>query len=73
MAMVKKKKAMEAHEAKKLAKQMAKAKLGFAKKLPKTQKGEMEKTFKPLNPESGEGGTSTKKESSKGEASKDNI
>jgi hypothetical protein len=56
-----------------LAKQMAKAKLGSTKKLPKTWKDEKEKTFKPLNPESGEGGASTKKESSKGEASKDNI
>jgi hypothetical protein len=73
MAMVKREKAKEACKAKKLAKQMAMDKLGFAKKLPKTPKGEKEKTFKPLNPESGEGGASRKKESSKGEASKDNI
>jgi len=71
--MVKREKAKDACKAKKLANQMAMAKLGYAKKLPKTPKGEKEKTIKPFNPESGEGGASTKKESSKGEAFKDNI
>ncbi|CAM6006783.1 unnamed protein product [Sphagnum balticum] len=42
MAMVKREKAKEACKANKLAKQMAMAKLGFAKKLPKTLKGEKE-------------------------------
>jgi hypothetical protein len=52
---------------------MAMAKLGSTKKLPKTSKGEKEKTFEPLNLEREEGRTSMEKESSKGEASKDNI
>ncbi len=75
MAMVKTEKVAtkEACKAKKFAKQMAMAKLGSTKKLPKTSKGEKEKTFKPLNLERGEGRTSMEKESSKGEASKDNI
>jgi hypothetical protein len=56
-----------------LAKQVATTKLGSAKKLPKTPKGEREETFGPVNLESGEGGASTKKEASKEETSKDNI
>jgi hypothetical protein len=46
--MVKRENAKEACEAKKLAKKMAMAKLGSSKKLPKTPKGEKEKTFEPL-------------------------
>jgi hypothetical protein len=50
--------AKEAHEAKKLAKQVVATKLGSAKKLPKTLKGEREETLGPLNnPKSGEGRT----------------
>jgi hypothetical protein len=50
----------KAHEVKKLAKQVVMVELGFAKKPPKTPKGEMEETFGPFNNlESGEGGTST--------------
>ncbi len=56
-----------------LAKQTTTTKLSFAKKLPKTPKGEKEKTSRPFNPKSGEGGASTKKEASKGKSSKDNI
>jgi hypothetical protein len=72
--MVKAKKATtnEARKAKKVAKLVA-TKLGFAKKLPKKLKGEREKTSKPLNLGSADGGASTKKESSKGTTSKDNL
>ncbi|CAK9195289.1 unnamed protein product [Sphagnum troendelagicum] len=75
MAMVKAKKAItkEAHEAKKLAKLEAMAELSSTKKLPKTLKGNKEKTFGPLNPKSGEKGASIVKESSKREAAKDTI
>lgn len=75
MAMVKAEKAItkEAHEAKKLAKLGAMAELSSTKKLPKTPKGNKEKTFGPLNPESEEKGASIGKESSKTEASKDTI
>jgi len=45
----------------------------FVKKLPKTPKGKNEKTFKPFNLKSEEGGASTKNESSEGEAFKDNV
>jgi len=65
--------AKEVHKAKKLAKQATMAELSFAKKLSKTLKGEREETFKPFNPKSKEGGASIEKESSKGEASKDDI
>jgi hypothetical protein len=75
MAMVKAEKAItkEVHEAKKLAKLGAMAELSSTKKLPKTPKGNKEKTFGPLNPESGEKEASIRKESSKTEASKDTI
>ncbi|CAM6019887.1 unnamed protein product [Sphagnum balticum] len=75
MAVVKVEKAAtkEAHKAKKLAKLVAMAKLGFVKKLPKTSKGEREETSRPLNLGSGEKGASTRKECSKGEASKDSV
>jgi hypothetical protein len=63
----------KAHKVKKLAKQVATVELGFTTKLSKTLKGEREETSRPLNPKSGEGGASTEKEYSKGEASKDNI
>ncbi len=56
-----------------MAKHAATTKLGFAKKLPKTPKGEREETFGPLNLESREGRASTEKEASKKKASKDNI
>ncbi len=51
MAMVKAKKAItrKAHKAKNLAKLVAMAELGSTMKLPKTPKGEKEKTSKPLN------------------------
>ncbi|CAK9272386.1 unnamed protein product [Sphagnum jensenii] len=65
--------AKEAHKAKKLAKQVAMVELGSANKLSKTPKGEREETIGPFNPKSGEGGASIEKESSKGEASKDNV
>ncbi|CAM6018275.1 unnamed protein product [Sphagnum balticum] len=65
--------AKEACKAKKLAKLVAMVELGFAKKLPKTPKGEKEKTFGPFNLGNGERWASIKKESSKGEASKDTI
>lgn len=70
---VKKATAKKTCKAKKLNKLAAVAKLGSAKKLSKTLKGEMEKASRPLNPESGEIGASTWKESCKREASKDNI
>lgn len=75
MTMVKAKKATakEACEAKKLTKLVAVDELGSAKKLPKTPKGEREEAYGPLNPKSGEGGASTRKESAKREASTDNI
>ncbi len=74
MAIVKVEKAAtkEVHEAKKLAKQMTIVKVSSTKKLPRTSKDEREKTSKPLNPESGEGGASTEKKFSKG-TSKDNA
>jgi hypothetical protein len=74
MAIVKVEKAVakEAHEAKKLVKQKAAIEISSTKKLPRTPKREREETFGPFNPES-EGGESTKKESSKGEASKHNA
>jgi hypothetical protein len=46
---------------------------GFAKKLPKMPKGEKEKAFGPFNSKNMDGGASTKNESSKWEASKDEI
>lgn len=75
MVVVKVKKAIakETCKAKKLTKLATVAELGFAKKLSKTLKGEMKKASKPFNPESGEIGASTWKESWKREASKDNI
>jgi hypothetical protein len=73
MVKVEKATTKEVCKAKKLAKLVAVAKLGFVKKLPKTLKGEREKTYSPLNLESGEKGASTRKECSKGEASKDNV
>lgn len=75
MAIVKVEKAdvKEVHKAKKLAKQMIVVEVSSTKKLPRTSKDEKEKTSKPLNPESGEGEASTKKESSKGGTSKDNT
>ncbi|CAM6017862.1 unnamed protein product [Sphagnum balticum] len=65
--------AKKAHKAKKLAKQVATVELTFTTKFSKISKGEREETFRPLNPKSGEEGASMEKESSKGEASKDNI
>jgi len=47
--------------------------LGSTKKLPKIPKGEKEEISKPLNPKSKEGWALPEKESSKGEASKDNV
>jgi hypothetical protein len=75
MVVVKAKKAIakKAHEAKKLAKLAMVAKLSSTKKLRRTPKGEKEETSKPFNLENGESGASTENESSKGEASKDNI
>ncbi|CAK9228338.1 unnamed protein product [Sphagnum troendelagicum] len=75
MAVVKVEKAItkEACEVKKLAKQVTTTELGSTKKLSKTPKGEKEETDEPLNPESGERGASMEKESSKGEAFKDNV
>jgi hypothetical protein len=75
MAVVKAEKAItkEACEAKKLAKQVTTAELGSTNKLSKTPKGEREETSGPFNPKSGGGGASVEKESSKGEASKDNV
>jgi hypothetical protein len=52
---------------------MTVAEWGSTKKLPKTPKGEREEASKPLNPKSGEGGASIRKESSKKEASKDSV
>jgi hypothetical protein len=49
------------------------AKLGSTNKPPRTPKGEKEETSKPINVENGESGASTKKESSKREASKNNV
>jgi hypothetical protein len=71
IAVVKAKKAI-AKEVR-LAKQVTTTELNFDKKLPKTPKGKREKTSRPFNPKNGEGGASTKKEASKGKASKDNI
>ncbi len=71
MAVVKAEKAI-AKEVR-LAKQATTTELSSAKKLLKTPKGEREETSRPLNPKSGEGGASTKKEASKGKSSKDNI
>jgi hypothetical protein len=65
--------AKKAHKAKKLAKQVAAMELGFITKLSKTSKREREETSRPFNPKSKEEGASMEKESSKGEASKDNI
>jgi len=65
--------AKKASEAKKLAKLAMAAELGSIKKLPRILKGEKEEPSKPFNLENGERGASTKKESSKGEASKDNV
>jgi hypothetical protein len=75
MAMVKVEKATtrEAHKAKKLAKLVVMAELGFVKMLPMTPKDEREETSRPFTLESGEKGASTRKECSKGEASKDNV
>jgi hypothetical protein len=75
MVVVKVKKATtkEAHEAKKLAKLVVAAKLGSAKKLPKTPKGKREETFGCFNLESGEGRAYTRKESSKRETFKDIV
>jgi len=75
MAMVKVEKATikEAREAKKLAKLVVMAELGFVKMLPMTPKDEREETSMPFNLQSGEKKTSTRKECSKGEASKDNV
>jgi hypothetical protein len=75
MAVVKVEKAAtrEAHEAKKLAKLVVVGKLSSVNKLPKAPKGEREDTSRPFNLESGEKGPSTRKECSKGEASKDNV
>jgi hypothetical protein len=75
MVVVKVKKAAtkEAHKTKKLAKLVAMAELSSVKKLPRTPKGEREKTSRPFNLESGEKGASTRKECSKGEASKDSV
>jgi len=49
------------------------AELGFVKMLPMTPKDEREETSMPFNLQSGEKKTSTRKECSKGEASKDNV
>ncbi|CAK9269771.1 unnamed protein product [Sphagnum jensenii] len=72
MAIVKVEKATanKVDEAKKLAEQMAVVEVSSTKKLPRTPKGEREKSFGPLNPESGQGRALMEKESSKGEASK---
>jgi hypothetical protein len=45
----------------------------FCQEASQTSKGEREETFRPLNLESGEKGASTRKECSKGEASKDSV
>jgi hypothetical protein len=66
-------KAEKVRKAKKLAKLTMATKLGSVKKLPRTPKGEKEETSKPFNLKNGERGASTKKESSKGETSKDNV
>jgi hypothetical protein len=65
--------AKEVHKVKKLAKLVAAIERGSAKKLPKMPKGKRETNYGCLNPESGEGGASILRESSKGEASKDII
>ncbi len=64
--------ATQVHKAKKMA-NFATTKLGSAKKLPKMPKGEKEKAFGPFNSKNMDGGASTKNESSKWEASKDEI
>jgi hypothetical protein len=60
MAMVKENKVVtrKAHKAKNLAKLVAMVELGSTMKLPRTPKGEKEKTSEPLNLESGEKGAS---------------
>ncbi|KAH8966139.1 hypothetical protein BDL97_03G008100 [Sphagnum fallax] len=75
MAIIKVEKATanKVDEAKKLAEQMAVVEVSSTKKLPRTPKGEREKSFGPLNPENGEGRALIEKESSKGEAYKDNA
>lgn len=75
MTMVKAEKATvkEACKAKKLVKLAATIELSSTKNLPKTPKGEREEASRLLNPKSGEGGASIGKESSKGEASKNNV
>jgi hypothetical protein len=74
MVVVKARKAIakKACEAKKLAKLVMVAELGSTK-LRRTPKGEKEQTSKPFNLENGESKASMEKESSKGEASKDNV
>ncbi len=62
--------AKKAHKAKKLTELVTMAKLGSTKKIPK---GEREEIFGPFNPKSGERRALTKKESSKGEVSKNNV
>jgi hypothetical protein len=49
------------------------AELGFAKNLPKLLKGKKEEAFGPFNLKNMDGGASTKNESSKQEASKDEV
>jgi hypothetical protein len=73
MPKVEKATAKEACKAKKLAKLVATVELGSAKKLPKTPKDEKEETFGPFNLGNGERWALIKKESSKGEASKDTL
>ncbi len=73
MVKVEKATAKEAYKAKKLAKLVVAVELASAKKLPRTPKGEKEETFGLLNLGNGERWASIKKESSKGEASKDTI
>ncbi|CAK9219542.1 unnamed protein product [Sphagnum troendelagicum] len=78
MAIVKVEKATanKVDEAKKLAEQMAVVEVSSTKKLSRTPKGEREKGFGPLNPESGEGRAFMEKDSSKGKpprAYKDNA
>jgi hypothetical protein len=64
--------AEKACKAKKLAKLVMVVELGFTK-LRGTLQGEKKKISKPFNLDNGESGASMEKESSKGEASKDNI